>query len=251
MDVQGKVALLMGGGSGIGRASALALARHGASVVVGDLVAERAEDVASEITQAGQSALASAVDVTQLQQVSDLVGKTIKAFDRIDILVNSAGIFPQAMVQDLEEEEWDRVIAVNLKGTFLACKEVVGHMISNQGGRIINISAGHGSRGIVKGAHYAASKAGVNALTKTLALEVASHGILVNAIAPGPVDTPLPRGGRLYTEEEKQKMGEALPLGRIGRAEELASMVLFLASDSCQWFTGQIVYHNGGDLMLG
>ena len=153
MDVQGKVALLMGGGSGIGRASALALARHGASVVVGDLVAERAEDVASEITQAGQSALASAVDVTQLQQVSDLVGKTIKAFDRIDILVNSAGIFPQATVQDLEEEEWDHVIAVNLKGTFLACKEVVGHMISNQGGRIINISAGNRSRGMVKGAH--------------------------------------------------------------------------------------------------
>jgi NAD(P)-dependent dehydrogenase (short-subunit alcohol dehydrogenase family) len=251
MDVQGKVALLMGGGSGIGRASALALARNGASVVVGDLVADRAEAVVSEITQAGQSALASAVDVTQLQQVSDLVGKTIKAFDRIDILVNSAGVFPQATVQNLEEEEWDRVIDINLKGTFLACKEVVGHMISNQGGRIINISAGHGSRGIVKGAHYAASKAGVNALTKTLALEVASHGILVNAVAPGPVDTPLPRGGRLYTEEEKQKMGEGLPLGRIGRPEDLASMVLFLASDACQWFTGQIVYHNGGDLMLG
>ena len=251
MDVQGKVALVMGGGSGIGRASALALARHGASVCVGDLVAERAEGVAEEITAAGQPARASAVDVTQLQQVSDLVSKTVEAFDRIDILVNSAGIFPQATVQDLEEEEWDQVIAVNLKGTFLACREVVGHMISNQCGRIINISAGHGARGIVKGAHYAASKAGVNALTKTLALEVAPHGIVVNAIAPGPVDTPLPRGGRLYTEEEKQRMGEALPLGRIGRVEDLAPMVVFLASDSCQWFTGQIVYHNGGDLMLG
>ena len=142
-------------------------------------------------------------------------------------------------------------MAVNLKGTFLTCREVVGHMIANQSGRIINISAGHGGRGVVKGAHYAASKAGVNSLTKTLALEVAEHGILVNAIAPGPVDTPLPRGGRLYTEEEKQKMGEQLPLGRIGRVEDLASMVLFLASDDCKWFTGQIVYHNVGDLMLG
>ena len=251
MDVQGKVALVIGGGSGIGRAAALALAHHGASVAVGDLVAERAEGVASEIIEAGQSALGSAVDVTQHQQVRDLVGKTIESFERIDVLVNSAGIFPQATVQDLEEEEWDQVMAVNLKGTFLACKEVVGHMISNQGGRIINISAGHGARGIVKGSHYAASKAGVNALTKSLALEVASHGIMVNAIAPGPVDTPLPRGGRLYTEEEKEKMGEALPLGRIGRVEDLAPMVLFLASDACQWFTGQIVYHNGGDLMLG
>jgi NAD(P)-dependent dehydrogenase (short-subunit alcohol dehydrogenase family) len=251
MDVQGKVALVMGGGSGIGRASAVALARHGASVAVGDLVAERAKSAAEEITEAGQAALGSTVDVTQIQQVRGLVEETIETFDRIDVLVNSAGIFPQATVQDLEEAEWDQVIAVNLKGTFLACKEVVGHMISNQGGRIINISAGHGARGIVKGAHYAASKAGVNALTKTLALEVASHGIMVNAIAPGPVDTPLPRGGRLYSDEEKRRMGEALPLGRIGRVEDLASMVLFLASDACQWFTGQIVYQNGGDIMPG
>lgn len=251
MHVQGKVALVMGGGSGIGRASALALARHGASVVVGDLVAKRAEDVVREIIENGFTALGSEVDVTQLQQVSDLVEKTIESFGQIDLLINSAGIFPQAMVQDLEEEEWDKVMAVNLKGTFLTCREVVGHMIANQSGRIINISAGHGGRGVVKGAHYAASKAGVNSLTKTLALEVAEHGILVNAIAPGPVDTPLPRGGRLYTEEEKQKMGEQLPLGRIGRVEDLASMVLFLASDDCKWFTGQIVYHNGGDLMLG
>lgn len=251
MDVQGKVALVVGGGSGIGRASALALARHGASVVVGDIVAERAEDVVREIIENGFTALGSEVDVTQLQQVSDLVEKTIESFGQIDLLINSAGIFPQAMVQDLEEEEWDKVMAVNLKGTFLTCREVVGHMIANQSGRIINISAGHGGRGVVKGAHYAASKAGVNSLTKTLALEVAEHGILVNAIAPGPVDTPLPRGGRLYTEEEKQQMGEQLPLGRIGRVEDLASMVLFLASDDCKWFTGQIVYHNGGDLMLG
>ncbi|MCZ6484141.1 MAG: SDR family oxidoreductase, partial [Acidobacteria bacterium] len=131
------------------------------------------------------------------------------------------------------------------------CKAVLDHMIENQRGRIINISAGHAMRGFPKGAHYCASKAAVNALTKTLALELAPYGIVVNAVAPGPVDSPLLRGGRLYTEEEKQNIGSQLPLGRMGTPEEIASMVLFLASDDCRWFTGQIVYQNGGDIMLG
>ncbi len=251
MEVQGKTAIVMGGGSGIGRATALALANHGAAVAVGDLQAERVEGVVQEIKETGQQALGSVVDVTQREQVKEVVRKTLEAFERIDILVNSAGIFPHATVQEVEEEEWDKVIAVNLKGTFLPCKEVLGHMSAQQGGRIINISAGHAARGIPFAAHYAASKAGVNALTKSLALEGAPYGILVNAVAPGPVDTPLPRGGRLYTEEDKRRLGSQLPLGRIGTPEELASMILFLASDDCQWFTGQIVYHNGGDIMLG
>ncbi len=251
MDVQGKTAIVMGGGSGIGRATALALASHGAAVAIGDLEAERVEGVLQEIQESGQQALGSIVDVTQRKQVQELVRQTLEAFEKIDILVNSAGIFPHATVQEVEEKEWDKVIAVNLKGTFLACKEVLGHMIAQQGGRIINISAGHAARGIPFAAHYAASKAGVNALTKSLALEGAPYGVLVNAVAPGPVDTPLPRGGRLYTEEDKRRLGAELPLGRIGMPEEIASMVLFLASDDCRWFTGQIVYQNGGDIMPG
>ena len=251
MDVQGKTAIVMGGGSGIGRATALALASHGAAVAIGDLEAERVEGVLQEIQESGQQALGSIVDVTQRKQVQELVRQTLEAFEKIDILVNSVGIFPHATVQEVEEKEWDKVIAVNLKGTFLACKEVLGHMIAQQGGRIINISAGHAARGIPFAAHYAASKAGVNALTKSLALEGAPYGVLVNAVAPGPVDTPLPRGGRLYTEEDKRRLGAELPLGRIGMPEEIASMVLFLASDDCRWFTGQIVYQNGGDIMPG
>ncbi len=251
MEVQGKTAIVMGGGSGIGRATALALASHGAAVAVGDLEAERVEGVVQEIQETGQQALGSVVDVTQRKQVKEMVRLTLEAFERIDILVNSAGIFPQATVQDMSEEEWDQVIAVNLKGTFLPCKAVLDHMIENQRGRIINISAGHAMRGFPKGAHYCASKAAVNALTKTLALELAPYGIVVNAVAPGPVDSPLLRGGRLYTEEEKQNIGSQLPLGRMGTPEEIASMVLFLASDDCRWFTGQIVYQNGGDMMLG
>ncbi|MEE8162130.1 MAG: SDR family NAD(P)-dependent oxidoreductase [Acidobacteriota bacterium] len=251
MEVQGKTAIVMGGGSGIGRATALALASHGAAVAVGDLEAERVEGVVQEIQETGQQALGSVVDVTQRKQVKEMVRLTLEAFERIDILVNSAGIFPQATVQDMSEEEWDQVIAVNLKGTFLPCKAVLDHMIENQRGRIINISAGHAMRGFPRGAHYCASKAAVNALTKTLALELAPYGIVVNAVAPGPVDSPLLRGGRLYTEEEKQNIGSQLPLGRMGTPEEIASMVLFLASDDCRWFTGQIVYHNGGDIMPG
>ena len=251
MEVQGKTAIVMGGGSGIGRATALALASHGAAVAVGDLEAERVEGVVQEIQETGQQALGSVVDVTQRKQVKEMVRLTLEAFERIDILVNSAGIFPQATVQDMAEEEWDQVIAVNLKGTFLSCKAVLDHMIENQRGRIINISAGHAMRGFPRGAHYCASKAAVNALTKTLALELAPYGIVVNAVAPGPVDSPLLRGGRLYTEEEKQNIGSQLPLGRMGTPEEIASMVLFLASDDCRWFTGQIVYQNGGDMMLG
>ncbi len=251
MEVQGKTAIVMGGGSGIGRATALALASHGAAVAVGDLEAERVEGVVQEIQETGQQALGSVVDVTQRKQVKEMVRLTLEAFERIDILVNSAGIFPQATVQDMSEEEWDQVIAVNLKGTFLPCKAVLDHMIENQRGRIINISAGHAMRGFPRGAHYCASKAAVNALTKTLALELAPYGIVVNAVAPGPVDSPLLRGGRLYTEEEKQNIGSQLPLGRMGTPEEIASMVLFLASDDCRWFTGQIVYQNGGDIMLG
>ncbi len=251
MEIQGKTAIVMGGGSGIGRATALALASHGAAVAVGDLEAERVEGVVQEIQETGQQALGSVVDVTQRKQVKEMVRLTLEAFERIDILVNSAGIFPQATVQDMSEEEWDQVIAVNLKGTFLPCKAVLDHMIENQRGRIINISAGHAMRGFPRGAHYCASKAAVNALTKTLALELAPYGIVVNAVAPGPVDSPLLRGGRLYTEEEKQNIGSQLPLGRMGTPEEIASMVLFLASDDCRWFTGQIVYQNGGDMMLG
>jgi NAD(P)-dependent dehydrogenase (short-subunit alcohol dehydrogenase family) len=251
MELKGKVALVMGGGSGIGRAASLVLARNGAAVVVGDLEVSRAEGVSGEIEVAGGRSVAEQVDVTASAEVSAVVKRALDRFSAIDILVNSAGIYPWSTVSAMAEEEWDRVIAVNLKGPFLACKAVLPHMIARKQGRIINISAGHGARGVVHGAHYCASKAGVNALTKSLALEGAPHGVLVNAIAPGPIDTPLPRGGRQYSDEEKKTIGASLPLGRMGRPEEIAQTVLFLSSDVCQWMTGQILYHNGGDLMMG
>ena len=251
MDLTGKTAVIAGGGSGIGRSTALLLAGHGAFVVIGDLDPQRAAKVAEEVVAGGGAGVGIGVDVTQATQVRALIGLALERFSRIDILVNSAGIYPQSTVDEMSEEEWDQVIAVNLKGTFLPCREVLRHMIRNRRGRIVNISAGHGARGVINAAHYAASKAGVNALTKSLALEGAPHGVLVNAIAPGPIDTPLPRGGRQYTEEEKRRIGASLPLGRMGRPEEIANTVLFLVSDSSQWLTGQIIYHNGGDIMLG
>ena len=241
------VAVITGAGQGIGREIAVAFSMRDTHVVIADLHGANAVKVKDEIQNAGKTALAIEVDVSSEQSVTMMIEQTLKEFGTIDVLINNAGIYPSASIEQLTAESWNRVIGTNLTGAFLCSRAVVPTMLEKKKGRVINLSSTTAFRGARNGAHYAASKAGIIGFTKALALELAPTGITVNAICPGLTDTAQPRGH--MTDKELYAKKDRVPLGRIAQPRDIVGPVLFLASDKAAHITGQTVLVNGGDLM--
>jgi NAD(P)-dependent dehydrogenase (short-subunit alcohol dehydrogenase family) len=249
MRLTGKTALITGGNSGIGRATALLFAREGAAVVITARDQARGQAVRREIEQAGGEALFIPCDVSSAEQCRRSVEETARAFGRLDILFNNAGVFYPHTTLDCTEEEWDRQIDINLKGTFLMCKYALPHMIAQGGGVIVNNSSGWGLVGGDAAVAYCASKGGVVLLTKAMAIDHGRQGIRVNCICPGDVETPmLPDDARQRGMEWEDYLAGAAnrPMGRVGTAEEIAKSVLFLACDDSSFMTGAALVVDGG-----
>jgi NAD(P)-dependent dehydrogenase (short-subunit alcohol dehydrogenase family) len=247
MILADKIALVTGGGRGIGRSLALALAEAGAAVAVGDIDLASAESVAAEIEAAGRCGLAVHVDVTSKPSVLAMIQAVVDRLGGLDILVNNAGIFPIAALSNLAEEEWDRVLAVNLKGVFLCSQAALAPMRARGGGRIINMASVSGLVGAVGFAHYAASKAGVIGFTKSLAREAAPMGITTNAVAPGIVATEI--ASQTFPPSALELYKTQVPLRRLGTPDDLTAMVVFLASPGAAYITGQVYTVDGGYTM--
>ncbi len=247
--LEDRVAIVTGAGQGMGHAVARALAALGARLVVNDLNAETAEQAASDLESAGTEAVAVQADVTDAGAVRGMVERAVERFGAVHILVNNAGILYPTPVIDIDEAEWDRVISVNLKGTFLCSQAVLPSMQAAGWGRIVNFSSTAGKNvSTVGGAHYTAAKAGVLGFTRHLAREVARHGITVNAVCPGLIDTEMVR--TTIDEARTCAYAESFPISRLGRPEEVADLVAFLASDRAAYITGASLDINGGDLMI-
>lgn len=247
-DLDGRVAIVTGGGSGIGRATCLELARRGAAIAVVDLSAESAARVADEARAEGVEALHCPANVAYSAQVQRAVDAVVECFGTIDILVNSAGLYRLGSIAEVTEADWDLLLAVNLKGAFLMCKEVVPHMQRQRAGAIVNVSSISGrTKSLYAGVHYCASKAGLIGLTMCLASQLAPDGIRVNAVAPATIDTPINAN---LTADEREALTRRVPLGRIGDAGEVASAIAFLASDAASYITGDTINVNGGVFMV-
>ena len=244
MRLEGKTAIVTGASRGLGRAIALAFAREGADVLVNYASREdRAGEVVAAIESLGRRAILQRADVSDATQVRVMVQAALERFGRVDILVNNAGITMPKGLLETSEAEWDRVLAINLKGVFLCCQTVAEAMIAQGGGRIINISSTAGQAGILSGPAYCASKAGVLGLTKCLARAFAPHNVQVNAIAPAMIDTEI-----LYwrTPAQWKDTLESIPLKRLGNPDELADAAVFLASSGGNFVTGATIDVNGG-----
>jgi len=248
MRLRGKIALVTGAQQGIGRGIALAFAREGADIAVNYLDDRvEAEKVLREVCATGQRAVLVQADVARPTDAQTMVEQVLSALGGLDVLVNNAGVYPRVPFLEMRETDWDLVLDVNLKGGFFCAQAAARAMVAaGRRGSIINM-ASQAIRGAVRGVHYSASKGGVVAMTRATALELAPHGIRVNAIAPGLTDTAQPRYGN--NEEELAAMARAVPLGRMAQPEDIAAVAVFLASDDARHVTGQTVHVNGGSYM--
>ena len=248
MDVTGRVAIITGASSGIGRATALCLAEAGADVVVNySRSIEAGEEVVEQIKRKGRRALGFRADVTKSAEVEAMVQTTLSHFGKVDMLVNNAGGSLKSAVVTMDEKQWDHVLDLNLKGPFLCCKAVLPTMIQHRYGKIVNVSSNYGVTPADQRAHYSAAKAGLIAFTRSLAVEVAPYHINVNVLAPGPTDTP--RWRKSQTPEGILARGREIPWGRVGEPEDMAPGVLFLVSEASSYITGQTLHVSGGLVM--
>ncbi|HZX49531.1 MAG TPA: SDR family NAD(P)-dependent oxidoreductase [Candidatus Paceibacterota bacterium] len=250
-ELTNKVALVTGARRGMGKADALALAKQGAKIAVCDVELADCQAVVDEIKAQGGEAVAFQMDVSKAKEVNEVFDKVGEQFGRLDILVNNAGIYFSKPALELTEEDWDKMIDVNLKGQFLCAQRAAKEMTKNSpagGGRIINIASiasGQVGVGIAGGAHYTASKGGIIGMSETLAMEWAPLGITVNVIGPGAIDTPMVQAAQM-PKEAMDALLQGIPMKRMGRPEEVAAMVVFLASEEASYITGATLYVDGG-----
>ena len=246
--LDGRIAVVTGAASGIGKGIAEAFAAEGADIVVADRTSEEgATDVLAAVRAQGRDVLFVQTDVSDEASVAEMARRALERFGRVDILVNNAGVFTESLLEEMPVEDWDRVVGTNLRGTFLCTRFLIGQMLDRKDGVIINIASQLGQIGGAAVAHYSASKAGVIGLTKALAREVSTRGVRVNAIAPGPIQTPLLDG---ESEEWRSAKLAELPIGRFGTVEEVTPTAVLLASDDGSYYVGQTLCPNGGDAMV-
>jgi 3-oxoacyl-[acyl-carrier protein] reductase len=246
MKLGGRVALVTGASQGIGHACALALAREGATVAVAARNHQKLDELVAQITTVGGKASAFVIDVADEEQVKSGIKSALAQFGKIDILINNAGITRDQLVMRMKRSDWDSVLNTNLTSAYLCIQQVIGSMLKQRWGRIINITSVFGQMGQAGQANYAASKAGLIGLTLALAREVASRNITCNAVAPGFIETSMTAA---LSDEFKQNAVKQIPLGRVGSPEDVASAVRFLASDDASYITGHVLNVNGGLLM--
>jgi len=246
LSLEGKVALVTGGARGIGREIVLCFAREGADIAICDVNLEEAEATAKEIQKTGRQCLAFKTDVTDSKDVQAAIDKILDKLGKLDILINNAGITRDGLVLRMSEEDWDKVIAVNLKGCFVCTRLAAKVMLKQRFGKIVNLASIIGIMGNTGQANYAASKAGVIGLTKSVAKELASRGVCVNAIAPGFIKTEMTAK---LSEDVQKRMLSVIPLGRFGEPKDVADLALFLSSESSSYITGQVIQIDGGMLM--
>ncbi|MBI5826448.1 MAG: 3-oxoacyl-[acyl-carrier-protein] reductase [Deltaproteobacteria bacterium] len=246
MQLSGRVAIVTGAGQGIGKAIALKLASYGADIAAVDVNLEKAQEIAKEAQSMGRRAMAIKADVTSVKETEEMAEKVFNDLEAIHVLVNNAGITRDGLILRMKEEDWDAVIGVNLKGAFNCSKAVLKYMTKMKWGRIVNIASVVGEMGNAGQANYAASKAGVIGLTKSIAREFASRNITCNAVAPGFIETAMTDA---LSDKVKEDLLKHIPLGRLGGPNDVAMGVLFLSSNAAGYITGHVLDINGGMVM--